>query len=323
MKALRLAAAIAVCATSVAATQCAAQGFPSKPIRFVVPYGAGGSPDVIARVIGQKLGENVGQQVVVDNRPGAGGIIAAEIAAKAPADGYTLFIADTGHVAINPSLYPKLPYDPLKDFTPVTLAVSTPLFMAANAGLPIESVRQLIDYAKAHPGVTYGSSGNGSSHHLGMALFTSLTGVRMTHVPYKGVAQSVPALITGDVAVIFAALPSLAPHVKAGKVRLIAVGTAKRTPIMQDVPTVAESGVPGFEIDADIGFLAPAGTPREVVEKLSAEIARVLGTPEIVQRFAVLGIEAMGTTPEQYADAIRTKIQKYSKLVKDAGARVD
>ncbi len=201
--------------------------------------------------------------------------------------------------------------------------MSAPLFMAANASLPIESVRQLINYAKAHPGLTYGSSGNGSLHHLGMALFTSLTGVSMTHVPYKGVAQSVPALITGDVAVIFAALPSLAPHVKAGKVRLIAVGTARRTPIMQDVRTVAQSGVPGFEIDADIGFLAPAGTPREVVEKLSAEIGRVLHTPEITQRLAGLGIEGVGTTPEQYADAIRTKMQKYSKLVKDAGTGVD
>jgi len=314
---------IFACALSLSATQCDAQGFPSRSIRFVVPYGAGGSPDVIARVIGQKLGENIGQQVVVDNRPGAGGIIAAEIAAKAPADGYTLLIADTGHVAINPSLYPKLPYNPLRDFAPVTLAVSTPLFMAANAGLPIESVRQLIDYAKAHPGLPYGSSGNGSSHHLGMALFTSLTGVSMTHIPYKGVAQSVPALIAGDVAVVIAALPSLGPHVKTGKVRLIAVGTAKRTPIMQEVPTVAESGVPGFEIDADIGFLAPAGTPREIVEKLSVEISRVLGIPEITQRFAALGIEAMGTTPEQYTEAIRAKIQKYSKLVKDTGARVD
>jgi len=302
---------------------CAAQGFPSRPIRFVVPYGAGGSPDVIARVLGQRLGEHLGQQVVVDNRPGAGGIIAAEIVAKSPADGYTLFIADTGHVAINPSLYPKLPYDPLRDFAPVTLAVSTPLFMAANAALQIESVKQFIDYAKAKPGVLYGSSGNGSSHHLGMELFRLLTGVNIAHVPYKGVAQSVPAVITGDVAVIFAALPSLAPHVKTGKIRLIAVGTAKRTPIMPDVPTVAESGAPGFEIDADIGFLAPAGTPREVITKLNAEIVRVLGSPDITQRLAGLGIETVGTSPEQYTDAIRAKIIKYGKLVKDSGARVD
>ena len=321
----RLTAVLAavLCGLISIASECAAQGFPSRSIRFVVPYGAGGSPDVIARVLGQRLGENLGQQVVVDNRPGAGGIIAAEIVAKSPADGYTLFIADTGHVAINPSLYPKLPYDPLRDFTPVTLAVSTPLFMAVNAALQIGSVKQFIDYAKAKPGVLYGSSGNGSSHHLGMELFRLLTGVNMTHVPYKGVAQSVPAVITGDVAVIFAALPSLAPHVKSGKIRLIAVGTAKRTPIMPDVPTVAESGAPGFEIDADIGFLAPTGTPREVVTKLNAEIVRVLGSPDITQRLAGLGIETVGTSPEHYADAIRAKIIKYGKLVKDSGARVD
>lgn len=315
--------AAVLCVLLSIAPECDAQGFPSRPIRFVVPYGAGGSPDVIARVLGQRLGEHLGQQVVVDNRPGAGGIIAAEIVAKSPADGYTLFIADTGHVAINPSLYPKLPYDPLRDFAPVTLAVSTPLFMAANAALQIETVKQLIDYAKAKPGVLYGSSGNGSSHHLGMELFRLLTGVNMVHVPYKGVAQSVPAVITGDVAVIFAALPSLAPHVKTGKIRLIAVGTAKRTPIMPDVPTVAESGAPGFEIDADIGFLAPAGTPREVITKLNTEIVRVLGSPDITQRLAGLGIETVGTSPEQYADAIRAKIIKYGKLVKDSGARVD
>ncbi len=315
--------AAVLCGLFSIAPECAAQGFPSRSIRLVVPYGAGGSPDVLARVLGQRLGENIGQQVVVDNRPGAGGIIAAEIVAKSPADGYTLFIADTGHVAINPSLYPKLPYDPLRDFTPVTLAVSTPLFMAVNAALHIDTVKQLIDYARAKPGVLYGSSGNGSSHHLGIELFRLLTGVNLVHVPYKGVAQSVPAVITGDVAVIFAALPSLAPHVKTGKIRLIAVGTAKRTPIMPDVPTIAESGAPGFEIDADIGFLAPIGTSREVVAKLNAEIVRVLGTPDITQRLAGLGIETVGTSPEQYADAIRAKILKYGKLVKDSGARVD
>jgi len=314
---------IFIFASVVFASECLAQAFPSHPIRFVVPYGAGGGPDVVARVIGRQLGENVGQQVIVDNRPGAGGIIAAEIAMKSPADGYTLFIADTGHVAINPAIYKKLPYDPQKDFTPVTLAVSTPLFMAVNARLPIETVKQFIDYAKAHPGLSYGSSGNGSSHHLGMELFKSLTGVNLTHVPYKGVAQSVPAVIAGDVAVIIAALPSLAPHVKSGKVRLIAVGTAKRTPTQPNVPTVAESGVPGYEIDADIGFLAPAGTPREVVAKLNSEIIKVLNTPAITQRLAGLGIDAVGSSPEEYAEAIRAKIEKYAKLVRESGAQVD
>ena len=313
----------AVAAVLAGAGQAPAQTFPAKAIHFVVPYGSGGSPDVLSRVIAQKLSENVGQPVVVDNRPGAGGIIAAEVVAKAAPDGYTLFIADTGHVAINPSLYAKLPYDPIRDYSPVTLAISTPLFLAATATLPIQTVKQLIDYAKSKPGLPYGSSGNGSPHHLGVELFKLLTGVSMTHVPYKGVAQSVPALVAGDIAVLFAALPSLAPHVKSGKVRLLAVGTAKRTPIMPEVPTLAESGAPGFEIDADIGFLAPAGTAQEVVLKLNSEILKVIHTPEVKQRLAGLGIDVMGTTPEQYAEAIRAKIQKYGKLVKDAGARVD
>ena len=314
-------AAVAVVLGGVGHTS--AQTFPSKTIHFVVPYGSGGSPDVLSRVLAQKLSENIGQPVVVDNRPGAGGIIAAEAVAKAAADGYTLFIADTGHVAINPSLYAKLPYDPIKDFTPVTLAVTTPLFLAATATLPIQTVKQLIDYANSKPGLPYGSSGNGSPHHLGVELFKLLTGVKMTHVPYKGVAQSVPALVAGDVAVLFAALPSLSPHVRSGKVRLLAVGTAARTPLMPEVPTLAESGAPGFEIDADIGFLAPAGTPREVVQKLNSEILKVLHAPDVKQRLAGLGIDVAGSSPERYAEAIRAKIQRYGKLVKDAGARVD
>jgi len=314
-------AAVAVVLGGVGHTS--AQTFPSKTIHFVVPYGSGGSPDVMSRVLAQKLSENIGQPVVVDNRPGAGGIIAAEAVAKAAADGYTLFIADTGHVAINPSLYAKLPYDPIKDFTPVTLAVTTPLFLAATATLPIQTVKQLIDYANSKPGLPYGSSGNGSPHHLGVELFKLLTGVKMTHVPYKGVAQSVPALVAGDVAVLFAALPSLSPHVRSGKVRLLAVGTAARTPLMPEVPTLAESGAPGFEIDADIGFLAPAGTPREVVQKLNSEILKVLHAPDVKQRLAGLGIDVAGSSPERYAEAIRAKIQRYGKLVKDAGARVD
>ncbi len=312
-----------VCGLLSIASECAAQDFPSRPIRFVVPYGAGGAPDVMARVIGQRLGENVGQPGVVDNRPGANGIIAAEIVMKAPADGYTLFIADTGHVAINPSLYPTLPYDPLRDFAPVINAISTPIFLAANAALPIRSVRELIDYAKAHPGLNYGSPGSGTPHHLGMEQFKLLAQVNMTNIPYKGVAQSVPALMVGDVAVTFAALPSLAPHVKAGKVRLIAVGSANRTPLMPDLPTIAEAGLPGFVIKAEVGFLAPAGTPRDVIAKLNSEIAKVLAAPDVVQRLSALGIDTIGGTPQQYAESIRADMQSYAKLVKDARQRVD
>ncbi len=315
-------AALACVLLSIA-FECAAQDFPSKPIRFVVPYGAGGGPDVIARVIGQKLGESVGQQVIVDNRPGAGGIIAAELAMKAPADGYTLFVADTGHLAINPALYPKLPYDPLRDFAPVTLAVSTPLFLVAHGGLPVTSVGQLIAYAKSHPGLPFGSSGNGSVHHLGMELVKLMAGVDMTHVPYKGVAQSVPAVITGDVAVIIAALPSVLPHLKTGKVRLLGVGTAKRTPVIPDVPTIAEAGLPGYEIKVEIGFMVPAGTPRDLIARLNGEIVKVLNTPEVAKRLTGLGIDPVGSSSERYAEVIRADQQKFGKLVKDSGARVD
>jgi tripartite-type tricarboxylate transporter receptor subunit TctC len=305
------------------ASQCAAQGFPSRPIRFVVPFGTGGSPDVVARVIGKKLGENLGQQVVVDNRPGASGIIAAELVAKAAPDGHTLFVCSIHHLAINPALFAKLPYDPIRDFAPVTLAVTTPLFLTASAALPVGSVMELVGYAKSNPGLPFGSSGNGSQHHLGMELFKLMTGVDMTHIPYKGVAQSVPAILSGDIALMLVALPSVLPHVKTGKVRLLAVAEAKRSPLMPDVPTIAEAGVPGYEISPEIGFVAPSGTPKDVIAKLNREIVKVLTTPEIVQQLVPLGIEPVGSTPEHYAETIRRNREKYGKLVKLSGARVD
>ncbi len=304
-------------------TDCAAQDYPTRPIRFFVPYGASGGPDVLARVIGRKLAENIGQPVVVDNRPGAGGIIGTDIVAKAAPDGYTVLVGDTGPLCINPTLYQKLPYDAIKDFAPVTLAVSTPVYLVGHAGLPFQNVRQLIDYAKANPGLPYGSTGVGSVHHLGMQLFASMAGVTMNHIPYKGVAQSIPAVISGDIAAVIAALPSVMPHVGTGKVRLLAVAGAKRTSNMPDVPTVAEGGLAGYDIKIDVGFLVPAGTPRAIIDKLNSEIVKVLNTPEIAQQLAKIGIDPVGGTPEQYADTIRADMQKFGKLVKDSGARVD
>ena len=309
-------------ALSTLGQACFAQAYPSKPLRFVVPYGAGGGPDVIARVVGRKLAENIGQQVIVDNRPGGGGIIATEHVAKSPADGYTILVGDTGPLGINPNLFPKLPYDPVKDFAPVTIAITSPLFMVANASLPIQSVAQLIEYARAKPGLPFGSTGNGSAHHLGMELFKLMTKVDMTHIPYKGVAQSVPAVLAGDITVVFAALPSVLPHVKTGKLRLLGVATGTRTQFMPDVPSIAET-VPGYEITIDVGFLVPAGTPNEIVEKLHAEIVRVLRTPEIVQHLTTLGIIPVGSSPQQYAETIRADLSKFRKLVKESGARVD
>jgi len=311
-----------VFALSALCARSNAQSYPSRPIRFVVPYGAGGGPDVIARLVGRKLGENMGQPVVVDNRPGGAGIIATEHVARSPADGYTILVGDTGPLCINPNLFAKLPYDPVKDFAPVTLSNTAPLFMVVNANQPIQSVAQLIEYARARPGLPFGSTGNGSMHHLGMELFKLMTKVDMTHIPYKGVAQSVPAVLAGDIAVVFAALPSVLPHVKSGKVRLIGVATGTRTKFMPEVPSIAET-LPGYSLTLDSGFLAPAGTPNEIVEKLHDEIVKVLGAPDIVQQLMNLGLIPIGSSPQQYAETIRTDLSKFAKLVKESGARVD
>jgi tripartite-type tricarboxylate transporter receptor subunit TctC len=300
-----------------------ARAFPDKPIRLVVPQPPGGVPDTIARVMGNMLGKHLAWNAVVDNRPGAAGILAAELVAKAPPDGHTLFIADYGALAINVSLYPKLPYDPVKDFAPVTLAASGGLFLVAGAALPIHSVNELIAYAKANPGLPFGSAGNGTLHHLGLEQLKLLAGVTFTHVPYKGAAQVVPALLSGDIGAMLVALPSVLPHVRSGKVRLLAVSEAKRSLVMPDVPTIAEAGVPGYEIASGIGVVAPAGTPNAVIHKLNAEMVRMLQTRELAEQLVPRGINPVGSTPEEYAEKIRYKIVKYGKLLKASGARVD
>jgi tripartite-type tricarboxylate transporter receptor subunit TctC len=315
-------AGLALVAAGLAGSAAAQGNFPNKSIRLVVPYGAGGGPDVLSRTLSQKVSESTGQPVIVDNRPGAGGIVAAEIVQKAAPDGYTLFVADTGHLGINPSLFPKLPYDPLKDFTPVILAVSTPLFLATNSSYPFETVKQFIDYAKAKPGMPYGSSGNGSAHHLTMEWFRSMAGINLTHIPYKGVAQSVPALVSGDVGAIFVALPSIAAHVQSGKVRILGVALRERTKLRPDVPPIADT-LPGFEINLTIGIMAPAGTPRDVVQALYGQFAKAVHAPDVAQRFATMGIVPEAGTPEQLAALIKADQQKFSKIVRETGARVD
>ena len=318
-----LAALVAAALSAAVSTGAQAQAFPSKPIRLVVPYGSGGAPDVMSRHVAQRLSQTMGQQVLIENRPGAGGVVAAQMVMSSPPDGYTLFVADTGHFGINPALFPKLPYHPLRDFTPVTIVAETPLFMAVGAAAPVQNVRELIAQANAKPGTLYGSSGNGSPHHLGMELFKTLTGINLTHVPYKGVAQSVPAVLSGDVSVILVGLTSILPHVKAGKARIIGVTTIERTHLMPELPTIAESGVPGYDINVHIGFLAAAGTPREVVMKINSEVRKVLAEPELKARLDGLGIVALGTTPEQFTERIQADLQKYAKLVKDSGTRID
>ena len=297
--------------------------FPAKPIRVVVPYPPGGSPDVLARTVAQKLAENIGQQVIVDNRPGAGGIVAADAVINAPPDGYTLLIADSSVTSIAPNLKRDSSFQPLKNLMPVTLAATSPIYLIVNSALNVSSVKDLIALAKAKPGLPYGSSGNGTGHHLAMELLKSLAGIEMTHVPYKGAAQTVPAVVSGDVAAAFAGLNLAAPQAKAGRVKILAVATGRRSALTPDLPTIAEAGVPGFDISITLGFFAPLNTPRDIIEKLNAELVKAVKSPDVQQRLVGLGVEGVGAGPEQYAEVLRQETQQYEKLVKATGARVD
>ncbi len=299
-----------------------AQEYPNRPIRFVVPYGSGGQPDVSTRVMTKKLSEILGQSIVVDNRPGGAGIPATEHVAKSAPDGYTILLGDPGPLAINPALYPKLPYDPVKDFAPITIAASTPLFFVVNTSLPVKSIRELIDYVKANPGLNYGSIGNGSVHHLGLELFQMLAGVKMTHIPYKGVAQAVPAAVTGDVAVVVSAYTTIKPHLDSGKLRAIAAMNI-RSAVLPDVPLISEAGLPEFEMKVRSGYLAPAGTPRRIIDRLNTTIRASLASPDVTQTLAAVSINTHGSTPEEYAEAIRQEVQLFAKLIKASGVKID
>jgi tripartite-type tricarboxylate transporter receptor subunit TctC len=299
-------------------------GYPARPVRWVVPYAAGGLPDTMARVIATRMTDSLGQQIVIDNRGGAGGIVGCEIVARSSPDGYTMLVADVGQLAINPFLYAKLPYDPEKDFAPVSAMGASVLFLVVNANVPAKSFSELSALARTKPGtLNYGSSGIGSIHHIAMEALKSALKLNVVHVPYKGTGEMIPALLAGQVAFGYAALPSIEGHVKAGRVRIVAVGALKRTARMPDVPTIAESGVPDYEFNPLIGLLAPAGTPPVVVTRMSQEVAKALKTPEVSQRFAQLDIEPIGNTPQQYAAVIRTAMKKFGPAVKASGARIE
>ena len=301
-----------------------AQEWPTRPIRMVVPYAAGGLPDTMTRIIGVRLGEALGQQIVVENRGGAGGIAGTDLVAKAPPDGYTILVADVGQVAINPHIYAKLPYDALKDLAPVTLIGSTSLFLVAHPGVPANTFAELVALAKAKPGqLNYGSSGIGSIHHLATEALKSQLGLDIVHVPYKGMGQAVPALLGGQVSVLFSALPAIEAHVKAGKVKLYAISTPKRSAQAPDVPTITELGLPGYDFAPQIGALAPSGTPAAIVARLSSEIAKAVRSPEIAQRFLQLGIDPVGSTPEAYGELIRAAYDRFGVVVKATGTRAE
>jgi tripartite-type tricarboxylate transporter receptor subunit TctC len=301
-----------------------AQSYPNKPLRLVVGFTPGGVSDVLARAMSAKLSQNLGQQVVVDNRPGAGTTIASEFIAKSAPDGYTLYFCDATTHAINASLYTRLPYDSVKDFAFISLVASTPLLLVVNPALPARTVPELIALAKSRAGqLNYASSGNGTIVHLAGETFKSMAGVDLVHVPYKGSAPATVAVIAGDVAFIFSTMPAALPHVKSGKLRALAVTTPARVGAVQDIPTVAESALPAFDLTLYSGVIGPAGMPREIVERMNGELAKVVNSPEIKEFFATQGATPMASSPEQFAEHMRADIVKLGKAVRVSGAKAD
>ena len=321
--AFALAATLLLASPLVVPSNASAQSYPARSVRLVIPYGPTGLPDALARLLAQRLSDALGQQVVVDNKPGASGIIAAEIAAKSAPDGYTLFLTDNNLYGINPAIFPKLPYKPERDFAPVTQAIRGAMFLVVNASLGVNTVQEFVALAKKRGDINYGSPGNATLHHLGMAQLELLAGLKMTHIPYKGVAQATPALITGDVAVMFASLTSVAPHAKAGKLKILAVGAAQRSPLAPDIPSMAEGGFPAVEAGTSMGIAAPAGTPRPIIDRLNAELVKAIRAPETEARFTAMGVEPVGNTPEQFAEQIRRDQEHYLRLVRDTGLKVE
>ncbi len=320
-----LAAAVVLGSGLLATVPAAAQAaYPNKTITIIVPFSAGGTTDILARIVGQALTTELGQTVVVDNRAGAGGNIGGQAAARAPADGYTLFMGTVGTHAINASLYKKMPFDPIKDFAPLTRVANVPNLLVANPAQPFKNVKELIAYGKAHPGqLNFGSSGNGTSIHLSGELFKTMAKVDMQHVPYKGSAPAMTDLLGNQIAIMFDNMPSAIQHVRSGKLRAIAVTTAKRSPELPDVPTIAEAGVPGYEATSWFGLFAPAGTPAAVISKLNTAVVKVLANSEIKKKINEQGAEVYSETPEQFAAFIQKESVKWGKVVRDSGASLD
>lgn len=295
--------------------------YPSKTIRFVVPNPAGGLPDTVSRIFAQRLGERLGQPVVVDNKPGANGVVAAQTLATAPADGYTFLVTDGSMFSVNPVIYKNLSYDYKRDFVPVSLAAKAPLFLAVHPSVPVNSLPEFIAYAKAHPGaLNYGSSGIGSTHHLTMEAMKSALGIDLRHIPFKGSGQSVPALIGGQVEVAFAALPSLSGFVKSGQVKLLGSNAAQRSSQAPNVPAIAEF-IPGFDFSPTIGIFAAKGTPASVIERISSEIAKLAKQPEVIQLLNNAGIDPVGAGPAEFGKAIQSEIDRLAKTIAIAGIK--
>jgi tripartite-type tricarboxylate transporter receptor subunit TctC len=301
-----------------------AQPYPNKPIRLISPYAPGGGSDTLARIIGQWLTASWGQPVVIENRPGAGGSIGAEVAAKAQPDGYTVLVTPSAVLTINPHLYSRLAYSPLRDFAPITAASNSPYLLVVHPSIPVTNVKELIAFARAKPGqLNYSSAGNGSSAHLSGVLFAGMAGVTLVHIPYKGAAPGTIALLAGDVQLRFSSVVPALPHVRTGKLRALGISSAKRYTPLPDTPTIAESGLPGYAVESFYAVVAPARTPQAVIAKLNAEMVRNLRSDDVKARMAADGAEAIGTTPEELAKWIRDDLARWAQPVKDSGARVD
>jgi tripartite-type tricarboxylate transporter receptor subunit TctC len=312
-----------IIASGWVAPASAQQPYPVKPIRIISPFAPGGGNDALCRTIAPKLAENVKQQVIVDNRPGANGIVGTELAARSAPDGYTIVLIPSGH-AVNASLHRKLPYDSIKDFTPITLVGSSPLVVAVHPSLPVKNIKELVAFAKARPEqLTFGSAGVGSSGHLAGALFETITATKMVHVPYKGMGLVVSDLMGGQVSLTFGTSLSVVPHVRSGRLRALAITGAQRSPALPELPTVAESGVPGYEASLWYGFVGPARLPQEIVRRLNSEIVSVLGMPDVRERLASQGVDPQPSTPEAFARLLVSDLERWAKVVQRAGVRAE
>jgi tripartite-type tricarboxylate transporter receptor subunit TctC len=310
--------------TALLALPAAAQQYPSKPIVLVVPFAPGGTSELISRLVAQKLSERLGQQVVVENRPGAAGNIAMEQVARAAPDGYTLILGHIGTLAVNPAMFPKLPYDAVKDFAPVSLIAAVPNIVTVNPAVPAKTLKEFLDLARAKPGsINYGSAGNGSAGHLAMEYLKRIAKVDMVHVPYKGTGPMLTDLLAGQTQATFTGSSPLIPHINTGKLRALAVGSAKRIPSLPDVPTVAESGFAGFETAQWYGIIAPAKTPPAVIQKLSAEIAQVMKLPDVVARLSGDGTVMIGSTPKEFAAYIDKEMKRWGEVVRAANIKAE
>jgi tripartite-type tricarboxylate transporter receptor subunit TctC len=314
-------AALALAATALCASGAFAQARPAKPIRLIVPFPAGGGTDIITREVANKIG---GYNFVIDNKPGSGGNLGVDAAAKSPADGYTLVMGQTSNLAISPTLYSNLPYDAVKDLTPVSLVASSPLVIVASAKSPFHTLADVVKQAKAHPGsINFASSGNGTVAHLATESFQKVAGIKLTHIPYKGASQGATDVISGDVQLYVSSIPTLLGHIKSGKMRALAVTSANRVDDLPQVPTVAESGYKGFEAVTWFGILGPANLPKDMVAKLNADINKALKDPALKAKLGAQGAEVAGSTPEQFGKLIRDENTRWEKIVKDSGAKVD